>query len=324
MSPSSVAPTAIFKSSALSGTNGMIGMVYCVTATPIPPSAAFAFYRASIPSFDSADDFINFNFSAAVGFLVTQYISVIELTPNGDIETISDLWMLKWNKVSEFKDPDNDLHSMTIRGINILVNADLEIHLTFVISNKLGLIKYNNANSTTIVTPKSLECIVEILGYKYKNAGNRLQMKIGIITGSTYYRDSIKARIFSSGDDFPDQVYYIIKNGEVFIDGTIMNVNVSNPEDGHDDQKIYDMTKTKYNKPDDDMMYINFPPNAQKITFTTTMGEGYSPYDDVKEDTKPDYLVTVLLIIGGCLLGLIIVGTVVFLYRKNKEYSQIK
>jgi len=171
-----------------------------------PPWNWLAFVKAAYTGTPAGGDF-----AATAGALAMAYLSLNEVDPNGKVVTENSLkhgWSL-----SNVKPWGTDL---SVVNMTATINS-AEVVFTYVTSNILGQLNYANA----IVSPKSLECIMEINGWAYQNPLNHLEMKIGIATIDA----TVKGNAIITKKGKAD-VYFTLSDTSI-VNGTVHDVEVT-------------------------------------------------------------------------------------------------
>jgi len=176
-----------------------------------------------------------------------------------------------------------------------------EVNIYLVSSKVPGFVSFAN----TPVSPNTLEIILELKGYNYKQAGNHLELIVatatvnatgeGNFTGNATYR--------KSGDDV---VSYVALRSEATIDNKQTEVSISADSSIDVPLALNDKIKEYINatfkvsaevKFDVSLDYklVSFPPNAKNIIYDPAIGSGVNIYDAPYTPSSASHLVISVL-----------------------------
>jgi len=116
---------------------------------------------------------------------------------------------LLWD-VSYGKDATSTLYYLTVSGKNFILLPKLDIEekiaFNFFISKTLGTVEFGTVRA--VVTPKSLESVISISGWKYKDIKNHLELVFGSCAGALAVGGTATStsNVLTSGSG-DDQVY---------------------------------------------------------------------------------------------------------------------
>jgi len=223
-------------------------------------------------------DVTTFNYTAAGGFVLTTYNKLIERNPSGaNVREIA-LRNLKWN-VANGSSVDGYLHYITLTASNpflqTLLKAGESVSMTFLISEVLGEVTFGSV--TTVVTPKSLESILEVNGWNYLSASNNLVFVCGVATGAAVGASTGIVTLSSGSGN--NQVYAHF-DGRVDVSGSRKSAKVTATKttdftlitDDVDIQASYDAVyHGAFNMA---VVEVAFPAGAAKITYDPAIGSG--------------------------------------------------
>jgi len=220
-----------------------------------PPWNWLAYLKAAYSGTPEGGDF-----AATAGALAVAYLSLNEVDPDGNV--VSENSLRRGWSLSDAKTWGTDLTVVNVTGS---VNG-AEVVFTYVTSNVLGQLNYADA----IVSPKSLECILEINGWSYKNPLNHLEMKIGIATvDSTVKGNAIITRKGKA------DVYFALSDTSI-VNGTIHDVEVTKYVEGTFESPTLDIWvkalvgstyKTR-------ITTIKFAPGGKTIVYDAALAQG--------------------------------------------------
>jgi len=255
--------------SSSTSSSGLFGSVYA--GLQIAPTSALAFYTTN---FDYSNiNYYSFDVSASAGFIGTEYISITEKSGN-TVVNVKNLKNLIWTLGDS--QSSNGLHYVTIKGTEFFSN--FQVIVTFISSDNVGYVNYQNKEVGAIVTPKTIESIVEINNYPYKSSSNYLSLTMGSATGSFNVVASASASnmISGSGDN---QVYFALSN-DAIVDGNKVSVAVSSfaTVSTGTNSYIEGQAKGKYGGSINVVtVSVDFPAGATNIVYDPTIGQGTPP-----------------------------------------------
>jgi len=233
-------------------------------------------YNLSV-DISAGQNFADLNVVASTGYVGTAYISLEETTPNGTlVNTLSLKWAtpiietgITWAQ-TDVDSSDGTLNYVTYNGTDS--NSNTKVSITFLISSVAGIL-----NQNVQISPKSLESVVAISGYPYKNAANSLSLVIGVGTGGvngTLSGDTI----YASGSN----VYFSLSD-KVSVGGSLVGASISGYSNGNIDEQV-DISSFKsqlqgrYNSDwTFNLVKVTFPAGADNIVYDPAVGSGNSP-----------------------------------------------
>jgi hypothetical protein len=281
----------------------------CYAGIGHPPSSMLAFFEASV-SYQSVTNWASWNVNTSSGFIGNVFLSVVEKDSNDSIVTVKNLGLLAW--VISDSANNGSLKYVTFLGADI---SNFKIYITYILSDVLGKINYGDA----IVTPKSLESVIEIPNYPYKDPKNYLTLVVGAISGSGSVKTYGTASAIQSGTG-SNEVYLSFANSaqingqsaKVKIDVVVTNTSTLQNND------LIVQAETKYKSEITARLFaITFPPNASSIIYDPTMGTGTPPA--AEDSNKP--IIILLVLVGFSVLAITIVVLIIIFTRKRKEYQ---
>jgi hypothetical protein len=171
--------------SIVNGTNQkdvVTGSFYVFTGVNLPPTATLSFFdRYSSYQRGTGNMNFNFNAQAADTFVAKVFASLEEVDANNaTVKTVNIATDLNWVLTTATPVVNGMLQSIALKGTNPQLSANFSITITTVFSQVLGLL---NVVGTPIITPKSLETIVNIVNYPYQAKTNSLRLNLVVGTG---------------------------------------------------------------------------------------------------------------------------------------------
>eukprot|EP01120_Amphizonella_sp_Union-15-10_P003496 TRINITY_DN13911_c0_g1_i1.p1 TRINITY_DN13911_c0_g1~~TRINITY_DN13911_c0_g1_i1.p1 ORF type:complete len:421 (+),score=80.29 TRINITY_DN13911_c0_g1_i1:47-1264(+) len=219
----------------------------------------------------------NYNISFSSAFIATTYISLVEKYPNGTVAQVIKFNRLDWT-LSKHYVPQTGLNIVTIKG-NSSTLGKFHVYFTFAVSSVVGVL--NTTDNSTIVTPKSLETIVQIAGHRYLSPENTLTLEMVIGSGAATFENNGTFVIYKVGTHLNNTVFFILTS-KVLVNGTAATVVISNftkavsVEDAFEDddiiediiEEVYETTAQAH------YVGITFPAGADNILYDPTTGAG--------------------------------------------------
>jgi len=263
------------------------------------PGTFMAYVKASASATalnTSAGAVVNYDYSAAGGFILTGYVRLEESDPTGKVVRTIKLKELVWKPQSG---SNNGLHYLQLTGSNgFVLSAQESISFTFLVSEKLGVVDFGAVE--TYVTPKTLESVIEISNYVYQDKLNKLTLVTGVLTGGASKKYDVIATL-SSGDG--DSKVYATFSKDVDLSGRPGKVVVTASAGAtfaafSDDAAIEAVAKAVYKAGiEAKMVTIQFPAGEPNIVYDPTIGAG---------DPLGSNSVAIVVSLIGCLIALLI------------------
>jgi hypothetical protein len=193
------------------------------------------------------------------GALGTVYKSLQEKDPNGKLVKTVELGAT-WGMSSLTK--AGELNVVTMK----LTDGSLTVELSFIASNVVGQIAYGSA----LVSPRSLQCIIEITGYSYANPLNHLELGIAVATVDSKFKGNA---IISKKEG--SDVYFTLADWAI-INGTEMDVQITKYVEGTLGNLVLEGVLKGILKTDLQVREttIIFAPGAAKIIYDPSFGNG--------------------------------------------------
>jgi len=269
------------------------------------PLVWLAYWNTTV-SYDSNTNFNELDVTSSSGYIANSYIFLTEKNPSGAVVKVQSLAQ-EIVKLGSYFDWDiggaqsnGGLKWATFTGGP--TGQSWKINLTFVVSDVIGVIDYAQA----IVSPKSLESIVQITNYPYQNAGNTLSLTIGIATGSANAQGSI---IVSGSSQ--NKVSFAVSNTAI-VDGSTRSISVSSFSSGDFDTDFGDSNlkaqlDDKYSgNAEIKLVTVTFPAGANNIIYdpTVTAGETISEYI---ERSAASFTTFSMILAAASILSLLVV-----------------
>jgi hypothetical protein len=248
------------------------GAAYTITGQF--PQSYLAYWSADV-SYTKSTDFSTLDVNTAKGFIAHSYTTLIETDPSGNTVAISSLRhsLLPTGLQYVVSDTDTNggLQWITLTGTDL--GEPWTFSLTFLVSKVVGVVNVGDA----VVSPKSLETIVSIQNWKYKDPKNQLNLVMGVATGSSSIQDG-QLLVSGTGDD---KVYFKLAKSAV-INGNKQGVTISSFKESDISTNFNDNIKAqvqgKFQKNYDvKLVTVTFPANAADIVYDPSVGAGDVP-----------------------------------------------
>jgi len=290
----------------------------------LAPTATLAYYTANF-DYSKISNYFNFNVGASAGFIGTQYIYVTEKSGSSIVSQKS-LGNLIWTLSNSAN--SGALHYVTFKGSDPNPFSSFQVLITFISSDNVGFVNYSYASA--LVTPKTLESIIEINNYPYQSQSNYLSLTMGVVTGNFQVSGSVSTNNVISGTG-DDQVYFSLSN-EATINGNSVSVTVSSFTQGSDtisgsNSYIQAQAQGKYGGSINSLIVsVDFPAGSANIVYDPTIGQGTPPLTDNSLS-----VVAIVFIVFGCIAFVVLIVVAgYFIYRHvqlkkhNRPYVSYK
>jgi len=223
--------------------------------------------------------------------LALVYTKVDEITANGTVVQTINFGSLGWSVTAA--NLAGNLISWTVTGsqntgFNNNKASNFSVNVTFVLSTQLGVLV---APGSPIITPKSLETVIEFVNFPYLNKLNRVAL--GIITGSAA----------ASVVEMNGVTHFIAGNGTgatfitlqhvATVDGATVPVQISNWTTGVTNQNMNNnnmaqQVNDKYGAASEFRAYaVIFPAGANHVLYDPASGVGSYPPDTTGTTPTP-------------------------------------
>jgi len=240
----------------------------------LPPTASVSFFDA-ISTFNLAQNNANpFSFSSqdADTFIAKVFLSLEEVNAtNATVQTIP-LDGLKWVLTNtQVATNGKGLQWVTFQGTSPNI-PNFSIQISAVFSQILGLL---NVVGTPVITPKSLETIINMTNFPYKNKADsvRLNTVVGMGMASLSIQGSVT---ITSGNGTSGS--YVHFSNQVQADGQTTTVTVNSVDAGNSAMgyQIVDAQVTAKFSTAHSIMFVSitFPPGATTVIYDPSLGSG--------------------------------------------------
>jgi len=229
----------------------------------------------------SASNIASFDFSVSSNVILTSYTSIVEKDSTDKVVRTVNLKDLTFSADSGTSGNNAELHYVTFNGANTLFGGTIlksgeAVSLTFLISEVLGTVTIGSV-TTPVVTPKTLESIIQISGWNYVSSSNYLTLVTGVGKGSSTSSGSGSATLSSGSGD--NQIYVdFADNADINGNSKSVTVGTSTTTDVSlvcDDATFSGYLTTVYNSSVSwHVVEIKFTPGASSIVYDPTVGVG--------------------------------------------------
>jgi len=220
--------------------------------------------------------------SLSEGFVGAAYTYISEVDANGVIVQQFPLSDFTWSSTA-VTTSSSTLQYATTTG-TLLGQTGFSVSFTLVVSSVVGLVSSSGSTPiNALVTPKSLEVILEIDGFPYTNVANSAQLTVGVATGSTELLANISS-LPVVGNSYALSVgsglsaVYVTFASQANVDGNKGDVNISIEVAGSADvgglsTELFSLTSQVSCK----LVNITFPAGSAKIIYDPATGTGVPP-----------------------------------------------
>lgn len=210
--------------------------------------------------------------AASWGVVANAYLLLEETAPNGTVVRVQSL---REQVFGDFGWDTNELQTTgSLKYASYLgkkTSENWEIEITFLLSEIKGKVSLADA----VVVPKSLESVVSIKNWPYKDAANTLSLVIVVATGSF----TAKGSAIVSGSNEDDQVYFALST-KATVGGKVEDVSVSGYSNAEFDASFSndnikaELTGVYGANYQVKQVKVTFPAGAQDILYDPTIGAG--------------------------------------------------
>jgi len=238
-----------------------------------PPSAYIAYFD-SMAKWTATGNYGNASVNSAEGFVGSVYISLDEVTASGSVVQTIALKSLGWT-VEDKSVGNGGLRYETFKGS---LTGSFVVHVTYVLSDVVGVL---DVTGNGIVTPKSLESIIEIDNFPYQSTQNSVRLNIGVGTASASLsaQGSVTQIVTGNGQ----AAAYFTVDSTAQINGAATKVSISSTAAGQaattfGNSALVGQVNGKYGASADfKIVTVTFPAGATKIVLDPSIGAGSAP-----------------------------------------------
>jgi len=272
--------SALFVSSISVGANaasatsdGLFGTAYA--GLNIAPSAYLAFYE-SAANWNVGIDYTDANVSSSKGFVGSVYISLEEVTPQGNVSQTVQLKSMSWSMESK-STGDGGLRYVTFLG-TLSSQRSLNIRVTYIVSDVVGVL---NVTGETVVTPKSLESIIQIDNFTYTDVQNSLRLNIGVGSATSSVQAQGTFVNLVAGDGASGAFFSVASVAQV--DGRVTPVQIAakvaaQADASFGNSNVAGQVSARYEGAADfKIVSATFPAGASQIVLDPAIGAGAAP-----------------------------------------------
>jgi len=246
---------------------------------------------------NNTDPAVSFNYTVAAGFILTSYSRIEERNPSGTV--VRTLLLKELNFQVSGGNSNGGLHYVTVTASNSIANifalrAGEVVSFTFLVSEVLGEVTFGSVKAK--LSPKALESVLEVSGWKYVSTSNHLVLVCGVATGAAV--GAAAGKVTMASGTGTNQVYAHFA-GVADVSGTKKSVSVKvikgvSLSDVSDDGQIQAQVNAAYaGQLNLAIVEINLPAGADKITYDPSIGAG----TPIVDSAQTNFLFALLLAI---------------------------
>jgi len=187
--------------------------------TGIAPSAYVCYFGAQA-QFQNNSAGSNVSVSAAAALIASAWVTIDELDTNGNVVKTLNLKDLIWITDSSNLPGFGGLRYITFVGAPLFPPSNLKIYITYVQSDVVGVL---NVVGDPIITPRSVETILDIENFPYTSSSNRLRLNFAVGAAAGAVSADATSYTIGSGNS---AAYFQLKGVAAF-NGKVGNVEVS-------------------------------------------------------------------------------------------------
>jgi hypothetical protein len=283
--------------------DGIYGAAYAGVSAP--PTAYLSYWATNSQwqnSNNGITDYGSANITASAAFIGKVFLSLDEVTPNNvTVQTISLVFSLAKPTSSVTWTLGNSQYGSSLRYAtlvgSIVGNSNFKIYLSYLISDVVGVI---NAPGSAIVTPKSLESVIEIDNFPYQSTANsvRLNLVVGSAAGTVSAQGSVTH--FINGNN--GNTAYVTLDHSHSADGVITPVSITgwiagSASAGTGVGNFDAQVRGKYAATASfTFVSVTFKAGAAKIIYDPTIGVGSNPPSSAGVKVAPFLAIFIALI----------------------------
>ena len=206
------------------------------------------------------------NFDA--GVVAMAALTIQEFTPKG--ESVGTPILLSDNSCDPEAIKAEDINGMTCTMT--LKGTDAKVTITYVTSEKAGILKYGNAP----VSPRSMEMIIKVDGFTLYDKNNHIRLVLGLLTASGKGEVEGNAKVIKNENT--DDVYVAASEYAV-IDDKRVEVDV-NVKSGFSDLGSVEavLQATIGGSIDTQLVNVDFPAGEESFIYDPAAGAGSNVY----------------------------------------------
>jgi len=268
-----VSSVSVDANTASATSDGLFGTAYA--GFNIAPSAYMAFYD-SAANWHVGTDYTDANVSSSKGFVASVYISLEEVTPQGNVSQTIQLKSMSWSMESK-NTGDGGLRYATFLG-TLSSQPSLNIRVTYIVSDVVGVL---NVTGAPVVTPKSLESIIQIDNFTYTDTQNSLRLNIGVGSATSSVQAQANVVQIVAGDGQSAAFFSVSSVAEV--DGRVSPVQIAarvaaQGSASFGNSNVAGQVNARYEgNADFKILSATFPAGAAHIVLDPAIGAGAPP-----------------------------------------------
>jgi len=256
--------------------DGIFGTGY--TGLGIAPSAYLVYYDI-FANWNSSANFASADVSAAAGFIGNAILSLDEIDSGSNVVQTIYLKNLLWTTIDTSYGTSGLLFA-TFQGKQYIINPNFEVDITFILSDVVGVL---DLPGKPVITPRSLESVIEIINFPYMSTSNRVRLNIGVGSAAGDIQASGTGTGTSLVSGSGDGTVYITLNGQAQISGDTQDITISGFVDATgiealNNTNLVDQVNAKYGASASfKINSVIFPAGATDIKYDPSIGTGAPP-----------------------------------------------
>jgi hypothetical protein len=268
-----VASTSVTANPTSATFDGLYGQAYA--GLTVPPTSWVLFVDVAA-KFNGIPTNISANVSGSDGFIGSTFISIDELFPNGTVAYTVPLGGLAWAIVDQ--SVTGDVKYITLEGKDLIFYPGVTVRISYIVANRVGLL---NVGPVSVVTPKSIESVVNITNFPYKNAGDSLRLNLGVATQAATVLVTGQYTHLTGGSG--NGATYFSLNKQAVVGGQVQPVSISAFVTATSSAQIQNgnivgQVTAKYGAAANfQLVSVTFPAGATTILYDPSTGAGAPP-----------------------------------------------
>jgi len=255
--------------------DGLFGAAY--TSLINAPTVWLSFIEdaATWTKVNGAGNITSANATVAEGFIGSTFISLDEVTANGSLIQSIALQSLGFSITDQ--NLLTGLRYVTFTGATLL-HLGFQVTVSYIATNQVGVL---NVGAVAVLTPLSIESVINITNFPYVSKANSVRLNIGIGSQALTLQLDGTFTHFVGGSG--TSATYVTVNNQVLVNGVVKPASVSRFIDvaqmtdfGNGD--IAGQITAKYAAAASfKIVSVTFPPGAASIVFDPAVGAGSPP-----------------------------------------------
>jgi len=243
-----------------------------------PPSVYLTFFSiAAMWTPPVGQNAASANASGSDGFIGKAYIALEEVAANGNVAQSIKLGSLGWiENGGSFG--SGGLRYWSVQGKQILQNPNFAVNITHILSDVVGVL---NVAGSSILTPKSVETVIEINNFPYVSTQNQVRLVIGVGTAAATLSVVGTVNHFVAGAG--TGAAYFSASNVAQVNGVVSPVSVTSTVTGvtsanFTNDNLAGQVTARYGAAAEfRIVTVLFPPGAVSIVYDPAIGAGSPP-----------------------------------------------